>query len=182
MNKIVKLPLFLGSVCLVFCTSLAIVVNICEPIIEKNNEKKEKKAYLSLYDNIKEENINVLNDVELKAYPQIQKIATIEHNVLSYVYSLSTKDPQSGNITFMLGISSKSNKIDAYQIVSNNNSGYASSFEDNQFILTGLMEYSNGGDFIHTAGSTKTEKVFKDAVDQALNHYQNNFVSKGGNE
>ena len=45
MNKFIKLPLFLGSVCLVFCATLSVVVNICQPVIDYNNRMKQLNSY-----------------------------------------------------------------------------------------------------------------------------------------
>lgn len=179
MNKFLKLPLFLGGVCLFFCTSLAIVVNICQPRINENEEKKEKEAYLSLYKNdIYDLDSIETVDVSFEGYEQIDKLVKISHinaneECLSYVYSLTTKDPQSGKVSFMLGIDYLSNKVDAYAIVSNNNSGYATEFNNTAAVLNGLIEYGEGGNFYRTSGATKTEKVMQDAVNQAFKHYKN---------
>lgn len=182
MNKFIKLPLFLGSVCLVFCTTLAVVVNICNPVIEKNNEKKEKEAYLNLYEGVREENVKAV-EANFDEYKQILKLATVEHNsVTSYVYSLKTKDPQSGTISFMLGIDNSTHKVDAYTLISNNNSGYGSDFVNKDKegqVLEGLISYSEGKDFYRTSGATKTQNVMKEAVNQAFAHYKANYM--GGN-
>lgn len=182
MNKFVKLPLFLGSVCLVFCSSLAIVVNICKPKIETNTEKKEKAAYLSLYEGITEESITNADEAicDFKDYPQIKKLVVIDHEeVSSYVYSLTSKDPQSGSVSFILGINASDNKVDAYKVVANNNSGYASQYEKENEVLNSLISYGEGGDFYQSSGATKTQKVMQDAVNQAFKHYK--LVVKGGN-
>ncbi len=185
MNKFIKLPLFLGSVCLIFCTTLAVVVNVCNPLIEKNTEKKEKEAYLNLYEGVTEDSIKKVEGekANFDDYKQIVKLVTVEHNnVTSYVYSLKTKDPQSGTISFMLGIDNSTHKVDAYTMVSNNNSGYGSDFvnaDKQESVLEGLISYGKGGEFYRTAGATKTQNVMKEAVNQAFVHYKANFM--GGN-
>ncbi len=182
MNKFVKLPLFLGSVCLVFCSTLAIVVNICKPKIEANTIKNEKAAYLSLYEGITEESINNADEslCDFKNYPQIKKLVVIDHeSVSSYVYSLTTNNPRSGTISFILGINESVNKIDAYKVIANNNSGYATQFLKEDEVLSALIKYADGGEFYRYSGATFTEKVMQEAVDQAINHYK--FVVKGGN-
>ncbi len=181
MNKFVKLPLFLGGVSLIFCTTLAIVVNFCKPQMEKNEQKKTEEAYASLY----EGEINILDldekYLDFKDYSQIKDLKKIEHEGKnSYVYSLTTQDPQSGTVSFMLGIDSEANKVDAYTVVANNNSGYAKQFENVDAVKDALVKYGDGeGSFYRTAGATKTENAMKYAVNQAFLHYRNNFM--GGN-
>ena len=59
MNKFIKLPLFLGSVTLVFCTALAVVQGVCQPIIDERAEKAKIEALSNLYSGI-----TAANDVE----------------------------------------------------------------------------------------------------------------------
>ncbi len=179
MNKFIKLPLFLGSTCLVFCAALASVVYICEPVIAKNEEKKEKEAYLKLYEDVDEDDIFNLQDSsksdkkELIQNSKISKIAAVEHGDISYVYTIKTKDPQSGPVTFMLGISSTSNKVDAYSMVSNNNAGYAKYYDNNSTVLEDILEDGK----VTSAGATKTQNAVQEAIDACLSNYESNKES-----
>ena len=92
MNKFIKLPLFLGSVSLVFCSTLAVVVNVCQPIITENAIRKEKEAYAKIYTGVNVDDVKKFDDLDLSNYSQINTIAFVPHNgVESYVYTLTTK-------------------------------------------------------------------------------------------
>lgn len=169
MNKFIKLPLFLGSVCLVFCSTLAVVVNVCQPIIAKNEEMKENKAYEQIYTGVDVENITKYKELDLSNYSQINSVALVPHNgVESYVYTLTTKDPMSGTLKFMLGLDKSTGNIDGYCMVQNQNAGYAGYYEDNSAVLQDLKADNK----VTSAGITKTQKVVQECVDQALAHYK----------
>ena len=121
MNKFVKLPLFLGSVCLVFCATLSVVVNICQPVIDYNNRMKQFDGYTKLYDGVNKDLIN--DKIEIgEAYDRINTIALVPYTGgESYVYTLTTKDPMSGSLQFMLGLDKETGVIDAYYLLNNNN-------------------------------------------------------------
>lgn len=179
MNKFVKLPLFLGGVCLIFCTSLAVVVNICQPRIAETNAKKEKEAYQSLYAGVNlDDIINITDEISFDGFKQIDKLVVIPHESdLSCVYSLTSEDPQSGSVSFMLGIDLNNNVVDSYAVIANNNSGYASAYENIDNIKEALVEYGKTGkkdDFYYTGGATKTDRVMRNAVNQAFKHYNDN--------
>lgn len=177
MNKFIKLPLFLGGVCLFFGAALAAVCNVCQPIIDKNNLERRNAAYLKLYDGVDATTIEEVDKDSYKDYKYIDSLVTVPHaSVTSYVYSMTTADPQSGPLSFMMGIDSSTGKIDAYSFLTSSN-GYLGGFNDDETTLTNLKNYDNGGSFVGGAGATKTKNVVKDAVDQALAH----FKSLGGN-
>ena len=78
MNKFIKLPLFLGSVCLVFCATLSVVVNICQPVIDYNNRMKQLDGYTKLYDGVNKDLIN--DKIEIgEAYDRINTIALVPY-------------------------------------------------------------------------------------------------------
>ena len=175
MNKFIKLPLFLGSVSLVFCSTLAVVVNVCNPIIAENAERKEKAAYTKIYSGVNVDDVKKLEDVDFSAYSQINTIALVPHNnVESYVYTLTTKDPMSGTVKFMLGLDKATGAIDGYYMVENNNAGYADYYTDNSAVLSDLKADNK----VTSAGITKTQKCVQECVDQALAHYASAFGVK----
>ena len=178
MNKFIKLPLFLGSVYLVFCSSLSIVANLCIPQIARNEEKKRTESYKKAYANPVGD-AQELKNVDFSAYSQINGIALVKHNenngeVESYVYSLTTKDPQSGTCSFMLGLDKATGVIDGYYMMTNSNAGYADYYNDNAVVLEDLKADGQ----VTSAGITKTQKVVQECVDQAVAHYNATF---GGN-
>ncbi len=181
MNKFIKLPLFLGGVCLFFGTALAAVYNVCNPIIQQNELEKKNAAYKNLYANVDVSSIKELEyDFSSADYKNIRGVVEVPHdNLSSYVYSLETDNPQSGNVSFMMGIQKDTGKIDSYAIISNNNSGYASKYENNETVLGELKSYDSTGTFPVYSGATKTKNAMKKAVDQALNHFKS--LSLGGN-
>lgn len=175
MNKFIKLPLFLGSVSLVFCSTLAVVVNVCNPIIAANEEKRADKAYQNIYEGVDINTITKYKDLDYSAYSQINLVALVPHNnVESYVYTLTTKDPMSGTVKFMLGIDKLTGVIDGYCLVQNNNAGYASYYEDNAKVFEDLKDDNK----VTSSGITKTQNVVQECIDQALSHYNATF--KGG--
>ena len=175
MNKFIKLPLFLGSVSLVFCSTLAVVVNVCNPIIAANEEKRADKAYEKIYDGVNIDTITKYKDLDYSAYSQINLVALVPHNnVESYVYTLTTKDPMSGTVKFMLGLDKATGAIDGYYMVENNNAGYADYYNDNSVVLSDLKTDNK----VTSAGITKTQKVVQECVDQALAHYASAFGGK----
>ena len=179
MNKFIKLPLFLGGVCLFFGTALAAVYNVCQPVIEHNEMVKRNEAYQVLYDGVQVDGIKeVTYDFASNGYTNITGLVEVPHgSASSYVYSLTTDNPQSGTVSFMLGIDKTSGKIDSYSMITNNNSGYASKYENNETTLSELKTYTGQNEFPAYAGATKTKNAMKKAVDQALAHYN----TLGGN-
>ena len=179
MNKFIKLPLFLGGVCLFFGAALAAVCNVCQPIIDRHNLEKRNATYLKLYEGVDATTIEDVEEESYKGYRYIDALVKVPHGgVSSYVYSLTTADPQSGALSFMMGINASTGLIDAYSFLNSSNSdGYLKNFKDNEQTLTDLTSYSNGGTFVGVSGATKTKNVVKDAVDEALAH----FKSLGGN-
>lgn len=173
MNKFVKLPLFLGSVCLVFCATLSVVVNICQPVIDYNNRMKQLDGYTKLYDGVNKDLIN--DTIEIgEAYDRINTIALVPYTGgESYVYTLTTKDPMSGSLQFMLGLDKETGVIDAYYLLNNNNAGYATYFENNENVLKDLEDNK-----VTASKQTLTAGVVQGAIDQALSHYDANL--KGG--
>ena len=175
MNKFIKLPLFLGSVTLVFCTALAVVQGVCQPIIDERAEKAKIEALSNLYSGI-----TAANDVEsdLTNYKRIKGIQVITHNsVNSYVYTLLTANPASGTFEFMLGIDKASGKIDAYSMLTNGNPGYSGNghYDNNSAMLEDLKADNQ---VAHITGQTKSENVMHEAINEALSHFDANF--KGG--
>ena len=171
MNKFIKLPLFLGSVSLVFCSTLAVVVNVCNPIIADNAIKKEKAAYAKIYAGVDVDKVQKIEGLDFADYSQINSVALVPHNnVESYVYTVTSKDPMSGTVKFMLGLDKATGAIDGYYMVENNNAGYADYYNDNSVVLSDLKTDNK----VTSAGITKTQKVVQECVDQALEHYKNN--------
>lgn len=171
MNKFIKLPLTLGSVCLIFCSTLALVVNVCEPVIEKNEIRKENAAYKKLYTEVDVDNIQKMTFDETK-YNYINSIALVSHsNVESYVYVLTTRDPMSGKLKFMLGLEKETGAIDSYCMVSNENGGYATYYDDNEVVLKDLKDDNK----VTSSKQTLTQKAVQECIDMALNHYSETF-------
>ena len=177
MNKFIKLPLFLGSICLVFCSTLAVVVNICQPIITEREYQKQLEAYNVMYSNV-----SGLEDVETDTsnYSRIDSIKLITHaNGESYVYTLTTGNPQTDTFTFMLGLNKATGEIDGYSMITDRNPEYGGTkYSDNSTMLNDLKA---DGQITHTAGQTKSEKVMHEAINQAKAHYQE-LTNLGGEE
>lgn len=174
MNKFIKLPLFLASVSLVFCATLAVVVNVCQPVIDYNNRMKQLEGYTKLYDGVNKDAIDDTIAVP-GDYDRINTIALVPYTGgESYVYTLTTKDPMSGAIQFMLGLDKTTGVIDAYYLLNNGNAGYATYFENNETVLKDLADNK-----VEATKQTLTANVVQGAINQALDHYNTNL--KGGN-
>lgn len=173
-NRFIKLPCFLGVICLVFSALLAITVHFTQPIIDERVRKQEAEAYQKMYSDFADfGETTEINSGTLIFARQVKR----SNNGLSYVYKVTTKKGYSGTITFLVGIDSVSSSVDAYQYIEGDEDVKGvNAFKNNDAILNSLKGYSGKNGSLTTSPTTPaTSKVVLAGVDEAFTHYYENF-------
>lgn len=180
MNKLVKMPLFLGVTCLVCGGLLAGIVALTDPVIEKNEQERLSAAFRTMYD---DESALVTKTIVINEEGNpISEINDVTHTGgESAVYKVTSSSSYE-RMTFYVGISRENNTVDAYYSLSTSTSSLGYGNFQNSDNISNLYQGYDGNGTIIVTGTSVTSRAVKVAVDACLDDYAVRYLGEGGNQ
>ncbi len=168
-KKIIKIPLILVIVVLVSTLLLALVYNLCKPIIDNNAIIRENEIVHELFPNATIKVVDYEFDQDEKEKGLVSLVKADEY----YIYKAQVKGLYAGETTVFLIVIDEDGNFSHFKVISSEDSDYIGNVDAPQFTSRFLDKSHStifdGSDLQISA--TKSANPVADAIKAAGSHY-----------
>lgn len=153
------LALFLAIVAALAGGALSLANSMTKPVIEANNEKKEKESLLAMYPDASLDEFEAVGPDSITAdHPEIESVYKYGDSIVIFKCSVSGYD---GGTVFLVAIDAANDTVDNFKAISNGDTkGIGSKIMDDAFAQSVIGKQASGElDTISGATYTSTPVV-----------------------